>query len=49
MQSRLAEDGIKKGSGPFGAVISKNGEIIAEANNRVVLSTIRQLMQRYLQ
>jgi guanine deaminase len=33
---RLAEDGIKNGSGPFGAIISKNGEIIAEANNKVV-------------
>jgi tRNA(Arg) A34 adenosine deaminase TadA len=33
---RSAADGIKKGSGPFGAIISRNGEIIAEANNRVV-------------
>jgi tRNA(Arg) A34 adenosine deaminase TadA len=32
----LAEDGIKKGGGPFGAVIVRNGEIISEAVNRVV-------------
>jgi len=35
---RLAEDGIKNGGGPFGAVIVLNGEIISEANNRVVIS-----------
>ncbi|MBG0858376.1 MAG: nucleoside deaminase [Bacteroidales bacterium] len=34
----LARNGIIKGGGPFGAVISKEGEIIAEANNLVVLS-----------
>jgi guanine deaminase len=35
---KIAEDGIKKGGGPFGAVIVLNGEIISEANNRVVIS-----------
>jgi tRNA(Arg) A34 adenosine deaminase TadA len=35
----IAKDGINKGSGPFGAIISKDGEIIAEANNMVVLSS----------
>jgi tRNA(Arg) A34 adenosine deaminase TadA len=35
---QIAEEGIKNGNGPFGAVISKNGKIIAEANNEVVLS-----------
>jgi guanine deaminase len=35
---RIAENGIDTGHGPFGAVISKNGKIIAEANNAVVLS-----------
>ena len=35
----IAESGIKNGGGPFGAVISLNGEIIAESNNRVVLNT----------
>jgi guanine deaminase len=35
---RLAIDGIEDGGGPFGALITKEGEIISEANNRVVLS-----------
>lgn len=34
---KIALHGIKKGHGPFGAVISKNGEVIAGSNNRVVL------------
>jgi tRNA(Arg) A34 adenosine deaminase TadA len=34
----IAKEGIKKGRGPFGAIISKDGKIIAEANNMVVLS-----------
>lgn len=32
-----AEEGIEKGNGPFGAVIAKDGKIIAEASNMVVL------------
>ena len=33
---QLAEEGMDKGSGgPFGAVIVKNGEIIAESSNKV--------------
>ena len=35
----IAASAIKNGGGPFGAVISKNGEIIAESNNKVVLNT----------
>lgn len=35
----LAASGIKQGGGPFGAVISENGRIIAESNNKVVLNT----------
>jgi len=34
----IAGNGIKEGCGPFGAVIVRKGEIISEANNRVVLS-----------
>lgn len=34
----IAGKGIKKGGGPFGAVIVRNGRIISEAINRVVLS-----------
>lgn len=32
----LAMLGMKSGGGPFGAVITRNGEIISEAYNRVV-------------
>lgn len=35
---KIAEKGIDTGHGPFGAVITKNGKIIAEANNEVVIS-----------
>lgn len=31
----LAVDNVKNGGGPFGAVIARNGEIIAEGVNRV--------------
>jgi guanine deaminase len=34
----IAASGIKNGGGPFGAVISKNGKIIAESNNKVILN-----------
>jgi tRNA(Arg) A34 adenosine deaminase TadA len=35
----IAIDGIKKGGGPFGAVISKNGNKISESVNRVVMTS----------
>lgn len=35
----IAGAGIEKGGGPFGAVITLNGKIIAEAGNRVVLNS----------
>jgi tRNA(Arg) A34 adenosine deaminase TadA len=35
---KIAADGIKNGGGPFGAVITKDGKIISEANNNVVLT-----------
>jgi len=34
----IACGGIKEGGGPFGAVITRNGKIIAETYNRVVLT-----------
>ena len=34
----IASDGIRNGGGPFGAVIVKDGKIISEAFNRVVLN-----------
>lgn len=33
----LSEASVLKGGGPFGAVIAKNGEIIAEASNSVTI------------
>ena len=35
----IASSGISSGGGPFGAVISIEGRIIARSNNRVVLNT----------
>lgn len=33
----LSEESVANGGGPFGAVIAKNGKIVAEAANRVTL------------
>ena len=33
----LSEESVRKGGGPFGAVIAKDGEIVAEASNSVTL------------
>lgn len=35
---KIAGEGIENGAGPFGAVITLDGEIIAEAGNQVVLT-----------
>jgi guanine deaminase len=35
---KLAENGIEKGDGPFGAVVVRNGKIISESTNMVVQS-----------
>lgn len=35
---RIAIEGIRDGGGPFGAVITRGDEIIAEGNNNVVLA-----------
>jgi guanine deaminase len=34
----IAIKGIESGGGPFGAVLSRNGRIISEAYNKVVLT-----------
>lgn len=34
----LSEESVKNGGGPFGAVIVRNGEIIAEASNCVTIN-----------
>ena len=34
---RLSEESVKKGGGPFGAVIAKDGVVVAEASNSVTL------------
>lgn len=34
---RLATESVNKGGGPFGAVIVKNGEVIAATSNRVTI------------
>ena len=33
----LAEESVKRGGGPFGAVIARNGEIISEGSNNVTI------------
>ncbi len=33
----LSEESVKQGGGPFGAVIAKDGEIIADASKSVTL------------
>lgn len=34
---KLSEESVKKGGGPFGAVIAKDGDIVAEASNNVTV------------
>lgn len=34
---KLAEESVKRGGGPFGAVIVRDGEIIAEGSNNVTI------------
>lgn len=39
MAVKIAGDGIREGAGPFGAIVVLNDEVIAGANNRVVLDS----------
>lgn len=38
MAIALSEESVRNGGGPFGAVIVKDGEIIAKSNNRVTIN-----------
>jgi len=38
MAARLAEDNVKRGGGPFGAVIVKDGDVVASGVNTVTLT-----------
>ena len=35
----LSEESVRKGGGPFGAVIARDGVVVAEASNRVILDS----------
>ncbi|MFC2296889.1 MAG: nucleoside deaminase, partial [Prevotella sp.] len=35
----LSEESVKNGGGPFGAVVARNGVILAEASNSVTIDT----------
>ena len=45
----LSADSVRNGGGPFGAVIARNGEIIAEGSNGVTFTTTQQRMRKSLQ
>lgn len=36
---KLSENSVQNGGGPFGAVIAKDGEIVAEGSNKVTIDT----------
>ena len=36
----LSKESVRKGGGPFGAVIARNGEIIAEGSNCVTIDCL---------
>lgn len=38
MAVQLAIDSVAQGGGPFGAIITRQGEIVAQANNQVTLN-----------
>ena len=40
---RLSEESVRNGGGPFGAVIAKGDEIIAEASNSVTIERIQNM------
>ena len=39
MAAQIAEDNVDRGGGPFGAVIVRNGEVIATGANSVTLTS----------
>ena len=43
---RLANDSVKRGGGPFGVVIVKDGKIVAGSANRVTIDIDTQHMPR---
>lgn len=42
----LSVDNVRNGGGPFGAVITRNGEVVATGVNRVTATTTPPPMQR---
>ena len=46
---KLSADSVRNGGGPFGAVIARNGEIIAEGSNGVTIYNDLQRMRKSLQ
>ncbi|HII79482.1 MAG TPA: nucleoside deaminase, partial [Methanosarcina sp.] len=34
---KLSLESVKRGGGPFGAVITKNGEVVSESSNQVTI------------
>lgn len=44
----LSENSVRNGGGPFGAVIAKDGEIIAEGSNKVTINNALLPMQRFV-
>lgn len=46
MAARIAEENVDRGGGPFGAVIVKDGEVVATGANSVTLTNDPRRMPR---